>query len=333
VKEPKHPTRSQADGSSNKRGPDGSFKACGPDGSLQECGPAALVRVRTQGFSQQPAKRRARTIAIYAALMLIGLTTVVPLVWMAVTSLHPPRAQVPTLETLFLPNGWHFENYAYVMTFGELPVWRFALNSVIVTAGVVLFQLALCSLAAYAFARMQFRGRNALFLLFLATMLIPAPVLVVPLFMLVEGLGWLDTYWGLIIPYPYLSTAFGTFLLRQFFITIPRSLDDAARLDGCGEFGIFWHVILPSAKPALATVAAFAFIWTWTDFYWPLLASSSITMRTLEVGLSVFKDAYGNTQWPLQMTVAVIVLAPVLVFFLCVQRFFVRGAVTSGMKA
>jgi len=157
-------------------------------------------------------------------------------------------------------------------------------------------------------------------------------VLIVPLFMLVQKLGWLDTYWGLIIPYPYLSTAFGTFLLRQFFITLPRSLDDAARIDGCGELRLLWYVILPSAKPALATVAAFAFIWTWTDFYWPLLATSSTEMRTLEVGLSVFKDAYGGTQWPLQMAAAVIVLLPVLAFFLAMQRFFVRGVVLSGMK-
>ena len=119
---------------------------------------------------------------------------------------------------------------------------------------------------------------------------------------------------------------------RQFFITLPRSLDEAARLDGCGELRLFWSIILPSAKPALATVAAFAFIWTWTDFYWPLLASSSTTMRTLEVGLSIFKDSYGGMQWSLQMAAAVIVLIPVLIVFLAMQRFFVKGVVLSGMK-
>lgn len=270
---------------------------------------------------------------VYFALVAITLTTVLPFVWMFFTSLHHKDAQLPTIDNLFTPEGgYHFGNYEYVLTFGELPVWRFAVNSFVVTCGVVVFQLALCSLAAYGFARLRFRGRDAVFFVFLLTMMIPAQVLVVPLFAIVRNFGWLDTYWGLIIPYPYLSTAFGTFLLRQFFLTVPRSLDDAARLDGCGDLRIFWHVILPSAKPALATVGAFAFIWTWTDFYWPLLASSSTTMRTLEVGLSVFSDAYAGTKWALQMTAATIVLIPVLIFFLGMQRFFVRGIVQSGIK-
>ncbi len=271
-------------------------------------------------------------ILSYLVLLCIAVTTVLPFVWMFFTSLHHQNADLPTMANLFQPDGWHFENYAYVLTFGELPVWRFAVNSVIVTTGVVLFQLTLCSLAAYGFARLRFRGRDLFFLALLLTMMIPAQVLIVPLFVLVKQLGWLDTYWGLIIPYPYLSTAFGTFLLRQFFVTVPRSLDDAARLDGCSELGVFWHVILPAARPALVTVGVFAFIWTWADFYWPLLASSSTTMRTLEVGLSVFSDAYAGTRWPLQMTAAIIVLTPVLIFFLITQRFFVRGVVESGVK-
>jgi multiple sugar transport system permease protein len=273
-----------------------------------------------------------RNILTYAVLVAIAVTTVLPLVWMVFTSLHAPHAQIPTMRTLFTPEGWHFENYVHVLTYGELPVWRFAVNSFVVTAGVVVFQLVLCSLAAFGFARLSWRGRDTLFFVFLLTMMIPAQVLIVPLFVVVQKLGWLDTYWGLIIPYPYLSTAFGTFLLRQFFITLPQSLDDAARLDGCGDLRLLWHIILPSARPALATVAAFAFIWTWTDFYWPMLASSSTNMRTLEVGLSIFRDSYGGMQWSLQMAAAVIVLLPVLIFFLAMQRFFVRGVVLSGMK-
>jgi len=278
--------------------------------------------------------RRGVKIALhYLVLLLIAASTVLPFVWMLFTSLHGQRAELPTMANLFSPaGGYHFDNYRYVLTYGELPVWRFAVNSVIVTTGVVLFQLALCSLAAFGFARLHFRGRNSIFFLFLLTMMIPGQVLIVPLFLMVQKLGWLDSYWGLIIPYQYLSTAFGTFLLRQFFVTIPHSLDEAARLDGCSELGVFWHVILPSSKPALATVAAFAFIWTWTDFYWALLASSSRTMRPLEVGLSAFRDSYGMTCWSLQMTAAVIVLVPVLLVFLALQRYFVRGVVTSGIK-
>ena len=273
-----------------------------------------------------------RSLITYAALTAIGLITVAPYVWMVFTSLHAPLAPIPTPDRLLHPDRWHFENYLHVLSYPELPVLRFAVNSIVVTAGVVVLQLTLCSLAAYAFARMQFRGRDGLFMVLLLTMMVPAQVMIVPLFFLVHKLGWLNTYWGLILPYPYLSTAFGTFLLRQYFLTLPKSLDDAARLDGCGELGIFRHVILPNSKPALVTLAAFAFIWTWTDFYWPLLATSSTEMRTLEVGLSVFKDAYGVTNWPLQMTAAVIVMTPALIFFLLLQRFFVRGVVMSGIK-
>ncbi len=276
--------------------------------------------------------RPIRTGLLYLAMLAIAASTVLPFVWMLFTSLHPPDAEPPTMTNLFTPKRFHVENYAYVLTFRELPIWRFAVNSVVITAGVVLFQLTLCTLAAYGFARLHFRGRNAIFFVFLLTMMIPGQVLIVPLFLIVHRIGWLDTYWGLIIPYQYLNTAFGTFLLRQFFVTLPRSLDEAARLDGCSDLGVFWHVILPSSKPALATVAAFAFIWTWTDFYWALLASSSTTMRPLEVGLSVFRDSYGVTRWPLQMTAAVIVLVPVLLVFLAMQRFFIRGVVTSGIK-
>lgn len=277
-------------------------------------------------------RRHLGTALTYAMLVAIALTTVLPFVWMVVTSLHPPTAEAPTMSTLFRPPSWHPENYSYIFLFPELPVGRFVINSFIVTIGVVLFQLTLCSLAAYAFSRLHWPGRDTLFFLFILIMMIPGQVLVVPLFLIVERMGMINTYWGLIIPAQYLSTAFGTFLLRQFFITIPRSLDEAARLDGCGELGVLWHVILPASKPALATVAAFAFIWTWTDFYWALIATHSREMRTLEVGLSIFNESFAGTRWPLRMTAAVIVLAPVLTVFLLLQRYFVRGVTMSGVK-
>lgn len=276
--------------------------------------------------------KRMRQALTYALLVLIALTTVTPLVWMLLTSLHPPDAPLPTMTTLLRPARWSFDNYWRVLTFPELPIWRFALNTIVVTGGVVLFQVTLCALAGYGFARLRFPGRDTVFFAVLVTMMIPAPVLVVPLFLLTQQLGWLNTYVGLIVPYPYISTAFGTFLLRQFFLTVPPALDEAAKLDGCTDLGVLWHILLPAARPAIATVAAFAFIWTWTDFYWPLLASTTTEMRTLEVGLSVFKDAYGGMRWSLQMAAAVLVLAPVLVFFLAMQRFFVRGMTLSGLK-
>src|SRR5262245_39683248 len=162
-----------------------------------------------------------RAATVYALLGIVALWTLVPLVWMVATSLQPPNSQVPTLQAALQPQAWPadhhaFDNYAYVLTFPELPIWRFALNSLIVTTGVVALQLTLCTLAAFAFARLSFPGRDALFFVFLLTMMIPAPVLIVPLFSIVRALGWLDSYVGLIVFYPYISTAFGTFLLRQY---------------------------------------------------------------------------------------------------------------------
>ena len=273
-----------------------------------------------------------RAVALYTILIVLAFITLAPFVWMFFTSLHPPLAPIPTPVTLFAPTRFSPGNYAHVLFFPELPVARFAVNSIVVTSSVVLFQLAICSLAAYAFARMTFRGRDTLFLILLLTMMIPATVMIVPLFLTVHHMRLLNTYAGLIFPYPYLSTAFGTFLLRQFFVSLPKSLDEAARLDGASDFQIYWHIILPASKPALATLAAFGFIWTWTDFYWPMLATSSTDMRTLEVGLSIFKDAYGGMSWPLQMTAAVIVMTPALLFFLALQRYFVKGIVLTGVK-
>lgn len=269
---------------------------------------------------------------VYSLLLIGGALTVLPFVWMALTSLQPMQAAIETPLQLLNTAAWSLGNYEFILRFPELPIVRMAFNSIVVTVTVVLFQLTICSLAAYAFARLSFRGRESLFILVTLTMMVPTVVMIVPLFITVERMGLLDTYAGLILPYPYLSTAFGIFLLRQHFMSIPRSLDEAAELDGCSKLGILWHVILPSSKPALATLAAFGFIWTWTDFYWPLLATSTREMRTLEVGLSMFKESYGGNNWPIQMAAAVIVLLPAMAFFLALQRYFVKGVVHSGLK-
>ncbi|HPF37980.1 MAG TPA: carbohydrate ABC transporter permease [Phycisphaerae bacterium] len=278
------------------------------------------------------AARFIKLVLVYSLLLVGGVLTALPFIWMALTSLQPARTAISSPLQLLNLSRWSFDNYDFILRFPELPIVRMALNSVIVTFAVILFQLTICSLAAYAFARLRFPGRDLLFILVTLTMMVPTVVMIVPLFITVERMGLLDTYAGLILPYPYLNTAFGIFLLRQHFMSIPRSLDEAAELDGCSKLGILWHVILPSSKPALATLAAFGFIWTWTDFYWPLLATSTREMRTLEVGLSMFKESYGATNWPIQMAAAVIVLVPAMAFFLALQRYFVRGVVQSGLK-
>jgi len=262
-------------------------------------------------------------------MVFVAVLTATPFAWMVIVSLHPSHGVLPTPSHL-LPNRLHFENYATVLALEATPFLRFLWNTTFVAVSVVCGQVVLCSLAGYGFARLRFPGRDMIFFLFLATMMIPVQVTMIPAFLVVRSFGWLDTYWALIVP--GVSSAFGIFLLRQFFIALPRELDDAARIDGCSEFGIYLRIALPLSVPALATLAAFAFIATWTDFFWPLLVTNTTKMRTLEVGLSVFKDSFGATNWPLQMAAAVLVLIPVLLVFLATQRFFVRGIALTGMK-
>lgn len=210
------------------------------------------------------------------------------------------------------------------------------INSLIVASTVTLGQLLTSSLAAYAFARLSFPGRDKLFLAYLATMMVPGVVTMIPVFVLLKyldawtGIPWRDTYKALILPGMF--SAYGTFMLRQFFMTIPTDLEDAARIDGCGKLGVYRNVILPLSKPALATLATMVFIGSWNDFMWPLIVTDSTGMKTLPVGLASFQGQY-NTDWALLMAASLIVMVPILLVFLINQRFFVRGIVLSGLKA
>lgn len=270
-----------------------------------------------------------RALLSYLLMCVVAVVTIAPFLWMVIASLQPSHGALPDPSHL-VPRRWHWENYHDVLSMDATPFLRFLLNTVVVAVSVVVGQLLFCSLAGYGFARLRFRGRDSLFLLFIATMMIPGQVTMIPAFLEVRSFGWLNTYWAMIVP--GVSSAFGVFLMRQFFLTLPAELEDAARIDGCSEFQIYWRIAMPLSAPALATLAAFAFIATWTDFFWPLLVTSTTEMRTLEVGLSLFKDAFGNTNWPLQMAAAVLVLIPVLLVFLFTQRFFVRGIAMTGLK-
>jgi len=265
----------------------------------------------------------------YAAMIGLAAFLMAPFVWMVLVSLHPSKEAIPTLADL-VPEKPAWENYAIVLFRSEVPVARFFLNSLIVAVAVVFGQLFVCSLAAYSFARISFRGREAIFTIFLLSMMFAGTVTQIPVFLMLREVQWLDTYWALIVP--GLGSAFGIFLLRQFFMQIPVELDEAARLDGAGDWLIYRRLILPMSRPALATAGTFTFIGVWTDFFWPLLATSSLDMRTLEVGLSIFRNSYGGTNWPLQMTAAVIVMMPILIIFLLAQRQFVKGITLGAIK-
>lgn len=273
--------------------------------------------------------RAIKNTASYLAMTLLAVFLMAPFVWMVLVSLQKRGSAIPEPAKLW-PETFHWSNYSFVLFMPEQPVFRFFLNSVVVSVAVVAGQLLVCSLAAYAFARIEFRGRNFLFTLFLVSMMFAGTVTQIPVFLTVRSLGWLDTYWALIVP--GISSSFNIFLLRQFFLGVPRELDEAARMDGAGDFRIYWSVIMPLSRPALATAAAFTFFAVWTDFFWPLLATSSVRMRTLEVGLSVFKNSYGATNWPLQMTAAVLVMLPLIIVFLLTQRHFVRGITMGSVK-
>jgi multiple sugar transport system permease protein len=277
---------------------------------------------------------------LHLLLALGAITMILPFLWMIATSLKP-ESEIFRFPPGWLPRLWKWTNYTQAMA--AAPFGRYFLNTVIYAVVITASNLLLCSMAAYAFARLRFRGRNLLFILTLGTMMVPGQVTMVPVFILLKrwplvggndwlgigGHGLLNTYVGLILPGAV--GAFGIFLLRQFFMTLPRELEDAARIDGCSEAGIYWRIILPLSAPALATLGIFTFTAAWNEFLWPLLITSKDSMRTLQLGLQVFQTQY-TTRWDLLMAGTVLVTLPVLVIFLAGQRYFTRGIALSGMK-
>jgi multiple sugar transport system permease protein len=262
--------------------------------------------------------------AVLAGLVLCGLLMAGPFLWMLSTSLKAPN-EVFQYPPRWVPTDPRWDNYAEVTR--VLPFGRYFLNSALVALSVTALQLGVCSLAAYAFARLRFPGRDALFLAFLAGLMIPSQVTLIPRFLLMRQLDWFNTYQALILPFAFSS--FGTFLLRQFFLTIPRELEEAARIDGASYLQTFWRVALPLARPALAALAIFTFIDQWNSFLWPLIVTTRPEMNTLTVGLNTLRGQY-NTAWNLLMAGSVIAVAPILVVFTLGNRYFIRGITTSG---
>jgi multiple sugar transport system permease protein len=262
----------------------------------------------------------------YVFLIGVGISMLAPFLWMLSTSVKAPDAEMFTLGQ-WLPEKFHWSNYRTVMV--ETNFARALFNSFLVTICVTVGQVFTSSLAAYAFARLDFKGRDKLFLGYLATMMIPAAVTTIPVFILMRYLRWVNTYWALIIPGMF--SAYGTFMLRQFFMTIPKELEDAAIIDGCGTFGVYWHVVLPLSKPALATLSILTFMGSWRSFMWPLVITHTKNMFTLPVALAQFQQMYG-VQWTLMMAGSVIMIIPMLVVFIFGQRFFVEGIQLGALK-
>jgi multiple sugar transport system permease protein len=269
---------------------------------------------------------RPTLVARYIVLVVAGLSMVIPFVWMLSTSLRAPGTAL-TIPPQLWPQQPTLESYARVLE--TVPLLRMFGNSLLVTVISVVGQLATSALSAYAFARMQWRGRDTLFLLYLATLMVPSQVTITPLFILMQRLNWVDTYQGLIAP--GLVSAFGTFLLRQAMLGVPREYEEAALIDGANHWTIFRHVALPMIGPALATLTVFATMSSWNSYLWPLFITRDERLMTLPVGLALLHGRY-TTDWSLVMAGAVITVVPIILVFLAAQRSFVRGVALSGLK-
>jgi ABC-type glycerol-3-phosphate transport system permease component len=267
-------------------------------------------------------------ITVYLLCSAGAILFILPFIWMIVTSLKDSTA-VFTFPPQWIPRPAKWSNYPESWTL--LPFTRFLINTCIITFSCIIGQAASAALVAYGFARMQFKGNRTLFILLISTMMLPGQVTMIPSFLIFKALHWIDTFKPLIVPAFFGGGAFFIFLLRQFFLTIPRDLDEAATIDGCNKFDIFWRIMIPLSKPVLATVVVFSFIGNWNDFMGPLIYLNSEQHYTLAVGLNLFQG-YHTTAYNLLMAASLIVLMPVLIIFFLAQRYFIEGITLTGIK-
>ena len=288
---------------------------------------AARQSKRLPRFGQKEVARL-HDLLVYIVLSLVGVIFVLPFAWMVSNSLKSIR-EIYRLPPTFIPETLQLSNYVDAWT--ATPFNIFFVNSVIVSAAVVIGQLFTASLAGYSFARLRYPGRDKIFLLYISLLMVPFTVLLVPLYVQMRGLGWVNSLNAVIIP--FLFTPWGTFMMRQFMVTIPRELEDAARIDGCGFFRTYWLIILPLTKPALATLALFTFLSSWNSFQWPLIVLGTPNVKTLPLGLYSFQaQSSMRTPWHLIMAAATFIVLPILIAFVFGQKYYVRGIVTSGIK-
>lgn len=275
-------------------------------------------------------KAKAKILLAYTFLAFGALAMIGPFLWMVTASLKEPGSifsyQRPWWQD-WVPTQFVWQNY--VQAWNAVPFARFYLNSIFVSVSITAGQVVTSAFSAYAFARLEFPGRDKIFFAYLATIMVPGAVTMIPVFILLRYLGWIDSYKSVILP--GIFTAYGTFLLRQFFLTLPKDLEDAAKIDGCSYFGIFWRIILPLSKPALATLTTFTFMGSWLNFMWPLIVLNTHELFTLPVGLSYFQSLH-HTDWSLLMAGSLMMILPILIVFIVNQRYFVEGIKLTGIK-
>jgi multiple sugar transport system permease protein len=274
---------------------------------------------------RRPGSFRVTSVISQILLSLVALLFLVPIIWMLVSALKPSAEVFTTPPTLF-GSEVMFSNF--VEAWNYLPFGRFILNTVIVAGIGTLITLVASAMSGYAFARLNFRFRGGLFVLYLSTLIVPQEVIVIPMFLVMQRLGWVNSYQALILPWAF--TAFGTFLLRQFFLTIPRELEEAAKIDGCGHIRILRSIIIPISAPALAVLAVFTFISYWNSFLWPLIIINDTAKMTVPLGLDLFLGQQGQ-RWELLMAAATISMVPTVILVLALQKYLVRGIALSGL--
>jgi len=269
--------------------------------------------------------RLVANLLVYGIVLMGALLMIFPFVWMLSTAVKT-NAEVFNFSLRLWPqNGWHWENFQ--QAWSVLPFTRYYINSLFVAFSVTVGQVTTSALAAYAFARLRWPGRDKLFLLYLGALMIPGQVTLVPRFILMRNLGWVDHYAALIIPQMF--SVFGTFLLRQFFLTIPSDLEDAAVIDGAGHFTVWSRIILPLSRPALGTLSIFTFMASWNELLWPLVMTNSETMKTIPIGLLSFQGQF-TTNWPVMMAAASLGVIPVLIVYAFGQKQLVEGIALTG---
>lgn len=271
------------------------------------------------------ARRLAADVVVYALLILGLFVVLLPFVWMLSTSIKS-LPEIFTTKLQLLPKSPQWGNYLKVWR--ELPFGRFYLNSIIVSGAVTILQIILGSMAAFAFARLEWPGRDKLFVLYLAAMMIPSQVTLIPNFLIIRVLGGIDTFWGIALPQVF--SVFSVFLLRQFFKGIPKSLEEAAIIDGASNWRIYRSIVMPLAKPGLAALGVFACMFSWNNFLWPLVVSYKEAMFTLPIGLLSFQGQY-STDYPLMMAAACQGMLPMLLLYAFAQKWFIEGVTLTGL--
>ncbi|TLS39011.1 carbohydrate ABC transporter permease [Pseudalkalibacillus caeni] len=282
--------------------------------------------IRKNKFHESQTFRRRFMKTIIMLILLVGSVVILSPVWWLVSTSLKSMQEIMQFPPSFMPESFRWQNY--VEAWNTAPFTRWTLNTLFVTTCVVIGNVLVNSFVAYGFAKVKFPYRNLLFTIVLSTMLIPGFVVMIPQYMLFAELGWVNTYLPLIVP-AFFGSAFFIFLLRQFFMTIPNELIDAAKIDGANHFVIWWKIVLPLTKPAIATVAIFSFNGAWNDFLGPLLYLNDESLYTLQIGLQTFKGTV-STQWHYLMAASVMVLLPVILLFFIFQRYFIEGANITG---